>query len=174
VRDEIRFQSKSGLLKVRRDGDWITLDFPTDEVKKAEAPGNLLEALKVTPKEIWKGKRNYLILLYSAAEVYNASPDFVLLKTIPGHSFIITASGNDTDFISRCFVPSAGINEDPVTGGAHCTLIPYWSNVLGKKELTARQVSNRGGYLKCKLNGDRVEISGKAVTYLIGDIVISH
>ncbi|HYV92431.1 MAG TPA: PhzF family phenazine biosynthesis protein [Chitinophagales bacterium] len=174
VRDEIRFHSQSGLLKVRRDGDWITLDFPADAVKRAEAPENLVEALKVTPKEIWKGKENYLIVLNSAEEVYNTHPDFVMLKAIGGHGFVITSKGNDTDFISRYFVPSFGINEDPVTGYAHCALIPYWSNVLEKNEMRARQVSKRGGYLKCKLNGDRVEISGQAVTYLTGDIVIGH
>ena len=113
-------------------------------------------------------------MLSSAEEVYNTHPDFAMLKAIGGHGFIITSKGNDTDFISRYFVPSFGINEDPVTGYAHTALIPYWSKVLGKNEMTARQVSSRGGYLKCKLNGDRVEMSGKAVTYLIGDIVISQ
>lgn len=172
VRDEIRFKSKSGLLIVRRMGDQLVLDFPADELKETDAPARLWEALNIKPQKILKGKENYLIILDSEREVTSMRPDFIKLKAISGHGFIITARGTDTDFISRYFVPSVGIDEDPVTGSAHCALTVYWAKVLGKMEMTARQVSKRGGYLECSLNNDRVEIGGKAVTYLTGEIFL--
>ena len=172
VRDEIRFHTKSGLLKVRKDGDWLILDFPKDNLEKTEAPTTLWQALNVSPKQIFKGRENYLIILDTADEVLKIQPDLSLLKKIQAFGFIVTARGTDTDFVSRYFVPAGGIDEDPVTGSAHCALTPYWAKVLGKTEMTARQISKRGGYLRCNLIHDRVEISGKAVTYLTGEIFI--
>lgn len=172
VRDEIRFQSKSGELKVRKDGDWLIMDFPCDLPIKVAVPSLMEPILKTQPAEVWKGRRKYLVLLSSQDEVEKLSPDFSLMTQLDVPGVIVTARGRDVDFVSRFFAPNAGIQEDPVTGGSHTMLIPYWSKILDKNEMTARQVSKRGGYLKCKLNGDRVEISGKAVTYLIGEIFV--
>jgi len=168
---EIRFQTRSGFLTVGRNGEWLTMNFPSDPSVKKEEP--LMEkVLGIQPKEILKGKNKYLVVLNSQEEVERVSPDFSLMLQLPALGVIVTARGSDVDFVSRFFAPAAGISEDPVTGSAHTVLTPYWAQVLGKNEMTAKQVSARGGYLKCKLSGDRVEMSGKAVTYLIGEIEI--
>jgi PhzF family phenazine biosynthesis protein len=170
--NEIRFHSLSGLLKVKKEGEWLTLDFPADPPVKVETPSLMEAILKTKPIEVWKGKMRYMVLLSSQSEVESLSPDFSLMIHLDGRGVIVTANGKDADFVSRFFAPRIGINEDPVTGGAHTVLIPYWAKILGKNELIARQVSKRGGYLKCKLNGDRVEMSGNAVSYLVGEIFI--
>lgn len=169
---EIKFHSNSGLLSVRNDGEWLTLNFPTDNLRAVEAPEELLKGLNVSPREVLMGVENYLVVLNLAEEVSRLKPDFQLLSQLKSLGVIVTAKGDDVDFISRFFAPGAGIDEDPATGSAHTTLTLYWSQQLGKTEFTARQVSARGGYLKCRLLGERVEISGKAVTYLTGEINI--
>jgi predicted PhzF superfamily epimerase YddE/YHI9 len=143
-----------------------------DNLEPVETPAVLYDAFNLKPKETFKGRKNYLVVLHSQEEVAQLKPDFRLLLQLHALGVIVTARGTDVDFVSRFFAPSAGIDEDPVTGIAHTALIPYWSNELKKTDLTARQISRRGGYLMCKPVGDRVEISGKAVTYLVGEIEV--
>ncbi len=168
----ISFHSKSGLLGVEKDGQWITLDFPADSLNPVAVPELLHKGLTIEPVEVWKGFENYLVVLKSEEEVIELKPDFHLLRQLDSLGVIVTARGRDVDFISRFFAPGAGIDEDPVTGSAHTSLTPYWAALMNKTEFTARQVSGRGGYLKCKLLGDRVAISGKAVTFLEGEITL--
>jgi len=170
---EIRFQTRSGLLTVKRNGEWITINFPADYAEKIEISPLIQTALQTQPLEVYKGRLDYLAVLPSSSGVLQLTPDFSAMKELGQRGVIVTSQGDDVDFVSRYFAPNAGINEDPVTGSAHCVLIPYWSIMLKKDELIARQVSNRGGYLKCKLLGNRVEMSGRAATFLTGEIVIA-
>jgi PhzF family phenazine biosynthesis protein len=168
----VEFASKSGLLRVRKDGDLLVLDFPADAVHAAEASELLVEAIGREPAECHKGKTDYLLVYESEADVAALSPDFGDLAMVPARGVIVTAPGTTVDFVSRFFGPQVGVNEDPVTGSAHTTLTPYWAKRLGKTELSARQLSKRGGSLRCRLAGDRVEIAGRAVPYLEGTITI--
>lgn len=171
-KNEIIFQShSSGKLVAAKSGKLITLDFPANKPKKVNAFDELIEALGKKPNELYLG-RDYLAVFESEEEVESLEPNFFLLNFIDAHGFIVTAPGNDSDFVSRFFAPFVGINEDPVTGSAHTTLIPYWSNRLKKKELLARQISKRGGTLYCRDRGDRVDIAGKSILYLKGEINI--
>lgn len=167
--DEIRFLSRSGLLTVSRDLDVLTLDFPSRPPVSSTAPEALLRGLGARPKEVFKA-RDYLTVFDHEDEVRNLKPDFALLKPLDCLGIIATAPGTDCDFVSRFFAPGAGVNEDPVTGSAHCTLIPFWAERLGKTKLVARQLSARGGELFCEQAGERVRIGGAAVTYLRGEI----
>ncbi len=169
--DIIRFQSRSGELIVTLNDDWLTLNFPVDQYNIAVPPPALVESLNTTTMlEVYKGKTDYMVVLDSEDEVKNLEYDIIVLSTIPARGIIVTAPGNDVDFVSRFFAPQSGIDEDPVTGSAHTTLIPYWSEKLSKTVLTAKQLSKRGGYLKCELVGDRVHIGGLARLYLKGEI----
>lgn len=168
---EISFHSRSGVLKVSRSGELLTLDFPTRPPEVCAAPAALIRGLCKTPKEVYKS-RDYLAVFDSADEVRALKPDFAALKSLDCVGIIATAKGDDCDFVSRFFAPAAGINEDPVTGSAHCALIPFWAARLGKNKLFARQISQRGGELFCDLAGDRVRIGGKAVLYLRGEIFL--
>lgn len=170
--DEIIFDSHRGKLGVKRDGDWYTLDFPTDKITKIETPEVIAKALGVRILECWKGLEDYLVLVENESVVANLQPDFKALAQLKSRGVIVTAGGSGVDFISRCFFPAFGIDEDPVTGSAHTTLVPFWSKKLEKTVMTARQISQRGGFLKCHLLGKRTAISGQAVTYLEGVIVI--
>jgi PhzF family phenazine biosynthesis protein len=167
--DVIRFESNSGELLVRKEKDLLLLDFPTAQFEEIEAPDELLEALVVDPEEVFKGF-DYMLVLESEEEVMSVQPNFLRLAEIPTRGIIITAQGESVDFVSRFFAPRAGILEDPVTGSSHTLLIPYWAKTLGKNELTARQLSPRQGELFCNYLGNRVEIGGKARTYLVGEI----
>ncbi|MBS1792305.1 MAG: PhzF family phenazine biosynthesis protein [Acidobacteria bacterium] len=168
----VKFRShKSGELRVEKDGDVLTLDFPSRPVAPAEAPAGLIEALGKAPKEIHKA-RDYFLVYETEREVLDIAPDFTALLKIDAHGFIVTAPGDSSDFVSRFFAPEVGVFEDPVTGSAHCSLIPFWAERLGKNELFARQVSARGGELFCRLEGDRVKIGGNAVLYLKGEIYV--
>jgi PhzF family phenazine biosynthesis protein len=169
--DTIRFHSRSGLLPVSRAGEVFTLDFPARPPETCEPPEALLRGLGHRPARVFKS-RDYLAVFATEAEVRALAPDFAALITLDCLGVIATAPGDDCDFVSRFFAPAAGIDEDPVTGSAHCTLIPYWSQRLGKTTLFARQVSRRGGELFCRLAGNRVHIGGKAVLYLRGEIVL--
>jgi predicted PhzF superfamily epimerase YddE/YHI9 len=171
--DTIRFHSRSGPLPVSRAGGVFTLDFPVRPPKACEPPEALLRGLGRRPSRVFKS-RDYLAVFATEAEVQALAPDFAALKTLDCLGIIATAPGGDSDFVSRFFAPAAGVDEDPVTGSAHCTLIPYWSHRLGKTTLLARQVSRRGGELFCGLAGDRVHIGGKAVLYLRGEIVLDE
>jgi len=171
ARDEIVFTSKSGELKVRREGDLLTLDFPSRPPQPMTASEDLLEGLGHPPREVWAA-RVYLAVFETENEVRALAPDFGRLARVDRFAVIATARGDRVDFVSRFFAPGKGIPEDPVTGSAHCTLIPFWSRRLGKKKLHALQVSPRGGELFCEDRGERVTISGRAVRYLQGTIEI--
>lgn len=169
--DSIRFDTKSGELIVRRDGDRFIMDFPARTPGPIEPDPLLVPALGGKPVEILAA-RDYLVRYQSEAEVRALSPDMEALKRIDRFAFIVTAPGTNCDFVSRFFAPGKGIPEDPVTGSAHCTLIPYWADKLGKTLLRAHQVSQRGGELFCRMTGDRVEIGGHAALFLEGQISI--
>lgn len=170
--DRVCFHSRSGMLAVKRGGDVLTLDFPSRPALPCVPPELLARALGRPPSAVFKA-RDYLALFPSEADVRALQPDFALLAGLPD-KVIVTAPGTDSDFVSRFFAPSAGVNEDPVTGSSHCTLIPFWAERLGRTKLFARQVSRRGGELFCELAGDRVFIGGKAVLYLRGEIQINN
>lgn len=168
--NELSFSTASGLLKVKRDGDLLSMDFPSRPPVPATGDKRLLRGLGVAPLEIWKS-RDLLILLESEEDVATLEPDFLELAAIPDcFAVIVTAPGKKVDFVSRFFAPGAGIPEDPVTGSAHCTLIPFWADRLNKTNLIARQVSPRGGDLTCEHRGDRVIIAGRATLYMRGEI----
>lgn len=162
----------SGNLSVTKEKNLLTLNFPCDEITKIETPPILIDALGTIPLESWKGKTDFMLIFDSQKTIESFNPNYQLLETVGGRGVIVTSKGNDVDFVSRFFGPQVGINEDPVTGSAHTTLIPYWSKVLGKTTLTAQQLSKRKGDLICELKNDRVLISGNAVTYLIGEIEV--
>ena len=171
--DTIRFQTrKSGQLTVARKGERLEMDFPARPVHPKTPPDKLGHALGVVPEKVYGSAEDLMIVLDSEKTVMSVKPDFAALKKIDCRGIIITAKGDRCDFVSRFFAPRVGVPEDPVTGSAHCVLIPYWATVLGKKELKALQVSKRGGELFCGLAGERVRISGKAALYLEGTITI--
>jgi len=170
--EEIKFETKSGRLMVQRSGDLITLNFPASPPEKTDPPDRLTEGLGKKPLEVYKS-RDYLALFETEKDVLSIQPDFKILGKLETLGIIITARGDTSDFVSRFFAPSAGIDEDPVTGSAHTTLVPYWAKKLNKTKFHAFQISKRGGELFCQLVGDnRVLISGKAKTYLTGEIEI--
>jgi PhzF family phenazine biosynthesis protein len=162
----------SGRLFVEKSGEKLTLDFPADVIEEMVVPEVIVTALQKPPLKAYRGKTDFLFIYASQAEIESMKPDFGLLAQMGGRGIIVTSLGNEADFVSRFFAPQTGINEDPVTGSAHTTLMPYWSTVMGKKRLTAQQLSPRGGDLLCELDGDRVKISGEAITYLEGEIYI--
>jgi PhzF family phenazine biosynthesis protein len=168
----IQFDSRSGELRVSRDGDFLTLDFPADNTIRSDAPEGLVEGMGAPPIEIYKGKTDYMLVYANAAQIAALKPDMRRISAIGARGVIATAPGDDVDFVSRFFAPQSGIPEDPVTGSAHTTLAPYWVKRLGRDELTARQLSKRGGWLRCRVAGDRVEISGQARAFMIGEIEI--
>ena len=166
------FHTQSGILTVSRDGDEFTMDFPARKPVPCTAPFVLEKALGCKILETL-GAHDLLVLVDSAQTVRDLEPDFTLLKEITEFmGIIVTARGDDCDFVSRFFVPNAGINEDPVTGSSHCSLIPYWSGILGRKEMQARQLSKRGGRIACADCGERVRIGGEAVLYMRGEIAL--
>lgn len=174
AKKRIVFGSRSGLLNVTHDeGDWLTLDFPVDTYEQVEITKGMKGITKAKINHALKGKRDYMLVLDDQAAVVNSEFDQGAIRALGHAGVIVTAPGTDVDFVSRYFAPSFGIPEDPVTGSAHTTLIPYWAGVLNKSSLTARQLSPRGGYLRCALKGDRVLISGKAVLYMKGDIYVN-
>jgi PhzF family phenazine biosynthesis protein len=169
--NEIRFYSKSGELVITRDGDLIRMNFPAMQAIDAGENDLLNRALGKRPVELYK-TRDFLAVYNSEEDVLSVNPDFRMLKKLDCVGTIITAPGRQADFVSRFFAPAEGIDEDPVTGSAHSTLIPYWAKRLKKDTLHAYQLSQRKGELFCKYLGDRVEISGRAVPYLKGTISI--
>lgn len=168
---EISFETKSGELRTSRDGDRFILDFPSRPAVETEVPGGLVEALGAAPQKVLKS-RDYLALYETESEIAALKPDLRAMAELDAHAVIVTAKGETSDFVSRFFAPSVGVDEDPVTGSAHCTLIPYWAEQLGKNDLFARQISARGGELYCPFQGDRVKIGGNAVLYLKGEIYV--
>lgn len=174
AKEEIWFESQSGLLKVaRKNQNTYTLDFPVNEPEPvSEIPDGLFDGLGIIDAPVFKTSFDYMVLLPSQQAIENLKPDFTALAKVPARGVITTAKGRDSDFVSRCFFPQSGINEDPVTGSAHTALVPYWAKELGKNHLTAQQLSKRKGYLDCELKDDRVLMSGSAVTYMKGEYII--
>lgn len=170
--ERLSFQSQSGWLHVERQGDWLTLDFPADHLQASAVPEVAHAAFHLKPREVWLGREDYLLVYDTEADVLALEPDLRALARVPARGFIATAPGRESDFVSRCFFPAFGIDEDPVTGSAHTTLTPYWAGRLGKTTLTAIQRSERQGFLRCTLRGERVLIAGQAVLYLEGSFVV--
>lgn len=171
--DVVQFYSpRSGALNVYRRGELLILDFPADKTQQVSTTPEILAAFDLTPTELYKGKENLMCVFESEEQIMTIVPDLRAMTKAPAGGFIITAPGSQVDFVSRYFAPKAGIDEDPVTGSAHCMLIPYWAKRLGKADLSAIQLSKRRGLLACKDLGERVLISGKAKTYMIGDIFL--
>lgn len=168
----IDFNSRSGLLTVRKTDDKLQLDFPADFVQAVDSNPVFAEAFGIQDLATFKGRTDYLLLFDSEETIQKLNPNFHLLKQTDARGIIVTAKGKDVDFVSRFFAPAVGVNEDPVTGSAHTTLIPFWAKRFDETELTALQLSERGGQLWCKLDGERVLIAGKAVTYLRGEIEV--
>jgi PhzF family phenazine biosynthesis protein len=172
-REQARFYTYSGLLTAERKGGWIELDFPVEAEEQAKAPPELTRALGVKPKYVGKNRFDYLVEVESEEVLRNLQPDFTLLGTIPTRGVMVTSlsTSPEYDFVSRFFGPRAGVNEDPVTGSAHCCLGPFWGPRLNKKELVAYQASERGGVVRVRLKGNRVILGGKAVTVLRGELL---
>ena len=166
------FHTRSGVLTASRVGDWIDLDFPATPAEAVEAPVGLVDGLGVEPVYVGKSIFDYLVEVSTEDEVRGVEPDFGLLARVPCRGVMVTsrASGERFDFVSRFFAPGTGVNEDPVTGSAHCTLGPYWQSRLGKSEFLAYQASRRGGEAKVRVAGDRVLLGGQAVTVIRGTL----
>ena len=169
--ERVLFRTRSGELIVSRSGERLTMDFPSRPPVAVEAHPQLIPALGLQPKEVLAA-RDYMLVYETEEQVRALKPDMARLTEVDRFAVIVTAPGRDCDFVSRFFAPAHGVPEDPVTGSAHCTLIPYWSRRLGKKQLFARQVSTRGGELWCEDLGERVHISGQAVEFLSGTITL--
>jgi predicted PhzF superfamily epimerase YddE/YHI9 len=169
--DKVVFATRSGELTVCRDGDLLSMDFPVQRAGPCQPHPSLVEALGGKPREILRAAY-YLVVYESEEEILALRPKMDLLASLDGVAVIVTAAGKEADFVSRFFAPAYGIPEDPVTGSAHRTLVPYWSKKLGKTRLHARQVSARGGELFCEDRGERVTIAGRAVLYLTGTVYL--
>lgn len=164
------YSPRSGNLTVTKDNDYLTLNFPTDIFESFPLTDELINGFDIMPEFVFKGKTDYLLVFKDEEQISKITPRLDIISRLKARGVIVTSKGNEVDFVSRFFAPQSGVNEDPVTGSAHTTLIPYWSNILGKEDLTAIQLSKRKGYLKCKYLNDRVEISGQAKIYLAGEI----
>ncbi|MEO1516344.1 MAG: PhzF family phenazine biosynthesis protein [Bacteroidota bacterium] len=174
-KDDIFFETQSGLLSVRKSDQLLELNFPSRPPQPSELPDIIRQGLNIQPVEVWKA-RDYLLLYEKEEDIRKIDPNISIINQInidPG-GIIVTAKADaeDIDFVSRLFTPQAGIFEDPVTGSAHCTLIPFWAERFQKNRLTARQISARVGELFCELQGERVSIKGMAVKYLSGTIEV--
>ncbi len=169
--NEISFQSKSGLLKVHKNGDWLEMDLPSQPPQECEPPAALSGAFNLQSVHCLKSE-DYILVFETEEDVLAATPNLSKLSELDLRGVIITAKSDRYDFVTRFFAPKYGINEDPVTGSAFTQLIPYWSERLGKTALKAKQVSKRGGEVMCGLSGSRVKISGKAAKYMVGTIEI--
>jgi PhzF family phenazine biosynthesis protein len=167
----LEFQSKSGALRVANKGDILELDFPAAEVVPCEIDPVIEKALGIKPVATYKGT-DMLAVFEKESDIASMAPDFRELAKLSARGLIVTAKGDSCDFVSRFFAPQVGIDEDPVTGSAHCVLTPYWHSVTGKKMMVARQISKRGGLLFCTMDFDRVKIAGKAATYMKGEIFV--
>ena len=168
---EVRFKTRwRGTLTVEKQGEWLEMDFPALPARPVATPAGLAEALGAEPRLVLESVEDWLAVLDDEATVRGLKPDFRVVAKLPCRCLVPTARGREADFVSRAFAPRLGIDEDPVTGSAHCVLAPYWGGVLGKVELQAFQVSARGGEVRCRVAGDRVKLAGQAVVYLEGTI----
>lgn len=166
------FSPRSGVLTVSREADLITLDFPTDTFSPVDLSDEILQCFDQKPRLAFKGKTDYMLVFDNEEQVQHINPSFDKIAKLDVRGVIVTAKGNDVDFVSRFFAPQSGVNEDAVTGSAHTTLTPYWSKQLNKTELKAVQLSERKGFLLCRCPGNRTQISGQAQLYLTGEIYI--
>ncbi len=166
---KIYFSTKSGTLIVIRQNNSLEMDFPSRKINQVDPPKSLVKGLGMTPLETYLSV-DYMAVFDTELDVRNISPNMQLLENLDCVGIIVTAPGNDSDFVSRFFAPRYGVNEDPVTGSAHCLLTPYWSKHLGKTTLHAKQISARGGELTCKNRNDRITLTGECVTFLEGTI----
>ncbi|MGV3503177.1 MAG: PhzF family phenazine biosynthesis protein [Adhaeribacter sp.] len=164
---------RSGKLTVTRQGELLTLNFPADTFQPVELSEELIAGFNIRPQAAWKGKTDFMVEFKDEEEIRRLVPAFSQIAKLPARGIIATAKGNKTDFVSRFFAPQSGIDEDPVTGSAHTTLIPHWAKKLEKNSLTAMQLSKRTGFLQCQYLGDRVEIGGYGKLYLTGEIFLS-
>lgn len=171
ARNSVTFHSKGGVLTVTRDGERLAMDFPAAAGTRCEPPSGLAKAIGATPLETWRA-RDFMAVVEDEARVRALAPDLAAVAALGERGVIVTAPGREADFVSRFFAPAVGVPEDPVTGSAHCTLVPYWAKRLGKNRLRALQLSPRGGELFCELRGDRVGMAGHAVPYLEGTIEV--
>ena len=172
-KEKIVFHTKSGALTVKKTATGYEMNFPADTIVPVDNPPQaLLDGLGVDVLEVWKGDTDYMVVVDNEEVVQGLVPDFRLLGTYECRGTLVTAKGNEVDFVSRCFFPQAGVDEDPTTGSAHTSLTPYWAEKFGKDTLQARQLSKRIGNLECVASGDRVLLRGNAVTYLIGEIKV--
>ena len=173
--ERVGFHSRSGLLQVTRNPEarYYTLDLPADPPARTESvPPGILEGLGVAEGEVWRGRDDYLVLLDSEERVRNLKPDFRVLNSVPARGVVATAKGSQSDFASRCFYPQCGIDEDPVTGSAHCLLTSFWSGKTGRSSFHAIQLSPRGGAIECTLSDGRVHLKGQVAFYLKGEISV--
>lgn len=171
--DQINFFShRSGPLSVNKSGELLTLNFPTDTLQPVPIDEQLRLCFRETPLQAFRGRNDYMVVFSNEQLIREMQPNWLQIATLESRGLIVTAKGDEVDFVSRWFGPQSGINEDPVTGSAHTTLIPYWRDRLGKDELTALQVSPRCGRLHCVYKGDRVLISGNARHYMTGTIYL--
>ena len=169
--DSIRFSTKSGLLEVHKKEKSIELNFPVDSLEKGDV-ANYQSLFNKKPKEAWKGKEDVLLVFQDEDEVQQLIPNLAKIATTPCRGVVASAKGNQVDFVSRFFTPQLGINEDPVTGSAHTSLVPFWAKKLKKSQFKAKQISKRGGDLVCEIKENRVFISGQAVCFMRGEISI--
>lgn len=170
---EARFYTRSGLLTAAKVDGWMELDFPSTPPVETAMPDGLENALGASARFVGKSRFDYLVEVESAGIVREMQPDHAVLRRLPVRGVIVTAAGdNGYDFVSRFFAPGSGIDEDPVTGSAHCCLAPYWAAKLGKQRMTAFQASPRGGVVRVRLGGDRVYLQGQAVTVLQGELTV--
>jgi predicted PhzF superfamily epimerase YddE/YHI9 len=170
----LRFLTRSGELSARGAGESIELDFPLEPDQPAQPPSGLIEALKTEPRYVGRNRFDYLVELGSESELRAIDPDFQLLATIPCRGIIITARANEPeyDFVSRFFAPAACINEDPVTGSAHCCLVAFWQKRLGRNDFVAYQASQRGGTVRVRVRADRAILGGQAVIISAGELLV--
>jgi PhzF family phenazine biosynthesis protein len=171
----ITFSSKAGILKIRYSDGWVIMNFPSYDLIQYHIPEDIHNYIGIKPVEFYKTGHGWaFVLLGNEEEVLNLNPDFKAMKNSPYGDLIVTAPSSDPryDFCVRCFAPALGIDEDPVTGSAHCALVPFWHKKRGKTEFTSHQISKRGGVLKVSLIGDRVEIAGQAVTIFKAELLI--
>ena len=172
AREEIKLDSKSGTLTVKKVDDGLCLNFPTDQPVVMESDPLFMDILGIEPLKLLRGKDDYLAVFKHQKQIEDMQPNFSLLKKVDARGLVISAPGDEADFVSRCFYPEAGIEDDPVTGSAHTMLTPYWAKELNEDELEAHQLSKRGGKLNCRLANDRVFISGSSVIFFEGIISI--
>ena len=172
AKEQCRFYTRSGLLTAKRNDGWIEMNFPAEQETRGPAPADLSKALGVGFQYVGRNRFDYIVEIDSEETLRRIDPDFALLNTMPMRGVIVTSlsSSKEYDFVSRFFAPQVGVNEDPVTGSAHCCLAPYWAARLGRNEMVGYQASSRGGFVKVRVDNDRVYLGGQAVTILRGNL----